>query len=115
MSTLSFAFGMLTMIAVMLIAVIVVGIVKVYKLENKFNKHDLWITDRIQSIVQEDAETRRQLYDHTGRMEESLHRAMESLHRATNDQITDAVTQCNSYTDKRIDQSKNKTKDILKG
>lgn len=108
MSTLSFAFGMLTMVAVILVAVIVVGIVKVYRLENKFNKHDLWITDRVQSIVQEDAETRRQLYDHTGRMEDLIYRAI-------NDQITDAITQCNSYTDKRIDQSKNKTKDILKG
>lgn len=102
MSTLSFAFGMLAMFAVALVIAIVVGIVKVYKLETKFNKHDL-----------EAAETRQQAHRIVDELRREIYLEHERMMRAVNDQITDSVTQCNSYTDKRVDQSKNKN--ILKG
>ena len=97
METTMFALGVLAMIMVMLITVVVVGIVKVFKMHKQiinlyshFYDSERHLNDRCRDIE-------RIAHDRFDRME-------EHFPRSVNDQITDAVTQSNSYTDKRIDK-----------
>ena len=53
METLSFAFGVLAMVAVVLLAVVVVGIVKVYKQSNQINHLEREINDFYRKLDEE--------------------------------------------------------------
>lgn len=86
METLSFAFGVLTMVGVALAVLIVFSVLKVIKLNKQIREHEDYIQVLEQSV--------------RGRID----RVEEYIPKAINDQITDSVTQCNSYTDKRIDK-----------
>jgi len=50
MGILSFAFGVLTVVAVMLVAVVVVGIVKVLKMQKEINSLERWVGDTENSV-----------------------------------------------------------------
>ena len=104
METLSFAFGMLTMVGVVFAALIVVNIVKVYKQQSVING----IKEHLRVIDERHESFRTQSYRDMNESNNNIYRSMHEHHedamRIINSQITDAVTQCNSYTDKRIDK-----------
>lgn len=128
MNTLAFTFGIVCTIAVISVAVLVWAVVKVLKQEKKFNKHEddlLAFADQVWK--QRDEERRNQnqdrveLQNHLDRRFDGIYRDMDDRHRDVytqiNSQITDAVTQCKSYTDSRIDKmiEGNKPKQVIKG
>ena len=89
METLSFAFGVLTMLGVVFAALIVVTIVKAYKQQTRIQQLEDWLSN-----VERDYQCQN----------DEVHRVMDQQISSVNDQITDSVTQCNSYTDHRIDK-----------
>jgi len=95
METLSFAFGVLAMVAVILLTVVVVGIVKVYKQSNQINYLERGINDVYRKM---DEEIR------------VAHDTMSQDRRELNQRIDDL----NSYVDSRIDKTINK-KQLIKG
>ena len=97
METTMFALGVLATIMVMLITVVVVGIVKVFKMGTQIRNLYLDFNDSGKNINSLISEIERSIDGRLVHMEGHFHREI-------NDQITDAVTQSNSYTDKRIDK-----------
>ena len=95
METLSFAFGVLAMVAVILLAVVVVGIVKVYKQSNQIDYLERGMSDVYRKM---DEEVRH------------AHDTMSQDRRELNQRIDDL----NSYVDSRIDKTINK-KQLIKG
>jgi predicted PurR-regulated permease PerM len=97
METTMFALGVLSMVAVILITAIVVGMFKVIKIARQVQELNQWMSDFERNVWQqvngEDVEIHRRIDG-----------ILNDVPRAINDQITDSVTQCNSYTDKRIDK-----------
>ena len=111
METTMFALGVLAMIMVMLITVVVVGIVKVFRMNRQIKNlytyiHEVEIAqtngmDRFESRVDSRLQD---VYRDVNMVESTIRNGMDHFERAVNDQITDAVTVGNSYTDKRIDK-----------
>ena len=95
METLSFAFGVLAMVAVVLLTVVVVGVVKVYKQSNQINYLERGLSDVYRKM---DEEIR------------VVHDTMSQDRRELNRRIDDL----NSYVDSRIDKTINK-KQLIKG
>ena len=95
METLSFAFGVLAMVAVILLAVVVVGIVKVYKQSNQIDYLERGMSDVYRKM---DEEIR------------VVHDTMSQDRRELNQRIDEL----NSYVDSRIDKTINK-KQLIKG
>ena len=94
METLSFTFGVLSVVAVIMLTVIVMGIVKVLKQQNQ-----------IQSIK-----------DHIHHAENRLDKNFHDTHRLVNDlhkQTGQRIDQLNSYVDSRIDKCEAK-KQLIK-
>ena len=93
METTMFALGVLAMIMVMLVTVVVVGIVKVFRMHKQVREFYSHLTEieRYQGERLRDVE----------RNNDNYHMMFQTQ---VNDQITDAVTQSSSYTDKRIDK-----------
>jgi len=93
METLSFAFGMLSVVAVILIAVVAVGIVKVFKMQSDIN--NLYRTlDNIDS----------QIHDRISSEYSDLERVISDDRKELNLRI-DSL---NSYVDSRFDTMENK-------
>ena len=95
METLSFAFGVLAMVAVILLAVVVVGIVKVYKQSNQIDYLERGMSDVYRKMDEEIRVT---------------HDIISQDRRELNQRIDDL----NSYVDSRIDKTINK-KQLIKG
>lgn len=95
METLSFAFGVLAMVAVILLTVVVVGIVKVYKQSNQINHLEREINNFYRKLDEEVRVT---------------HDIISQDRRELNQRIDDL----NSYVDSRIDKTINK-KQLIKG
>jgi len=91
MNTLAFAFGMLTVVAIIMIVVIVIGMVKVAKQQDKITSLEKWIddTNRFAEINRQEVERRiteevRILADEIGH----VHRIMDSRFDKFEDKIT---------------------------
>jgi hypothetical protein len=108
METIYFVLGMLSIIGVAFVATIVWGVVKISRLLKTIKQQEEWIINN-----------ERHIHDNIHRLREDLERRMDNMERhayghvtdlqremelKTNSQITDAVTQSTSYTDKRIDK-----------
>ena len=103
-----FVLGMLSIVGASIIATIVWGVVKISKLlraiknqEEMIHSSDRNVWDNIHRL-REDLDRRigevdRHANDHVNELQREMDRRI-------NDQITDSVTQCSSYTDKRIDK-----------
>ena len=93
METLSFAFGMLTVVAVMLVAVVVVGIVKILKMQKEINSLERWISNTEDSV--------------NARMNQEI----ERINNVINDdrrELNLRIDSIMSYTDSRFDKMENK-------
>lgn len=93
METLSFAFGMLSVVAVILIAVVAVGIVKVFKMQSSINN----------------------LYRTLDNIDSHIHNRISSeysdLERVISDdrkELNLRIDSLNSYVDSRFDKMENK-------
>lgn len=93
METTMFALGVLTMIMVILITVVVIGIVKVFRMTQQIKNLYSYISDSDRHLNDRCREIERSSDERLVRMEEHFHRA-----------ITSQIEQSNSYTDKRIDK-----------
>ena len=93
METLSFAFGMLTVVAVVITAVVIVGIVKVFKMQKEINSLERWISNT------EDSANRRidEQLDH-------ISNVINNDRRELNLRIDSIM----SYADSRFDKMENK-------
>ena len=139
MNTLAFTFGIVCTIAAIFVAVLIWTIVKVVKQEKTIKQLNDDSRDQFNNIWrrrdedekwrgENDREFHRHLDsrfkdlegktdNHTSDLYRNLAQVENDVHRAINDQITDAVTQCKSYTDSRIDKmiEGNKPKQVIKG
>ena len=139
MNTLAFTFGIVCTIAAIFVAVLIWTIVKVVKQEKTIKQLNDNSIDQFNNIWrrrdedekwrgENDREFHRHLDsrfkdlegktdNHTSDLYRNLAQVENDVHRAINDQITDAVTQCKSYTDSRIDKmiEGNKPKQVIKG
>jgi DNA anti-recombination protein RmuC len=126
METMYFVLGMLSIIGVIAIATIVWGIVKISKLLKVIKQQEEWIINNERQIhdtlyrLREDLERRMDIMErHANGYVTDLQREMaqkleglerdvtdhaDHLHLRIDSQITDAVTQSTSYTDRRIDK-----------
>ena len=95
METLSFAFGVLAMIAIILVALVVVGIVKVYNQQKQIN-----------NLNAREESTHRRIDDEMRNVYQQMHENREIAFRRLDD--------LQSYVDSRIDKSINK-KQVIKG
>ena len=139
MNTLAFTFGIVCTIAAIFVAVLIWTIVKVVKQEKTIKQLNDDSRDQFNNIWrrrdedekwrgENDREFHRHLDsrfkdlegktdNHTSDLYRNLAQVENDVHRAINDQITDAVTQCKSYTDSRVDKmiEGNKPKQVIKG
>jgi len=97
MEILSFTFGVLLMIGLLSIIAIVVGTVRVLKQQKAIRQLQDQLTDLERNVYEQIVEESRMITNRIDFIESNFPRVI-------NDQITDAVTQCNSYTDKRVDK-----------
>jgi predicted Holliday junction resolvase-like endonuclease len=95
METLSFAFGVLAMIATILVVLVVVGIVKVYNQQKQIN-----------NLNAREESTHRRIDDEMRNVYQQMHENREIAFRRLDD--------LQSYVDSRIDKSINK-KQVIKG
>jgi hypothetical protein len=93
METLSFAFGVLTIIGVALVTAVVVGMVKVVKMQNQLEGLEKWVSDSESNIMRE-LENR----------ESSLSRILSEDRRELNHRIDETYR----YVDSRFDKMENK-------
>jgi predicted PurR-regulated permease PerM len=111
METTMFALGVLTMIMVIMITVVVIGIVKVFRMSKQITNLYSYIRDTEQDLNNRDLSIERSIdqrmsdmYRDINMIESTMHNGLEHATKAVNSQITDSVTQSASYTDKRIDK-----------
>jgi len=95
METLSFAFGVLAMVAIMLVVVVVAGIVKVYNQQKQINTL-MSISEEINRRIDNEV---REIYHQMHDNKEVTFRRLDELQ---------------SYIDSRIDKTMNK-KQLIKG
>ena len=93
METMYFILGMLSIVAAAFVATIVWGIVKIVKHQKQIQNLQNNFDDHSQAVWRVRDEDVRNI---GGNLNNEI--------RAINDQITDAVTQCKSYTDSRFDK-----------
>ena len=111
METLSFAFGVLSVIAVVLVTVVAVGIVKVFKMQNNIdNLHR--IVDNSENHIHQRISNE---YTNLDRIINDDRREMLSLHKESIDetikvfeQVDKRLNDLNSYVDSRFDKMENK-------
>lgn len=104
METLSFAFGMLTMVGVALATVVVVGIVKVFKMQNKIENMQSWIVENHNHVLQRISSDNQEVHQRIGHEVDGLHRVFSDDRR----ELSDRIDQVNSYVDSRFDKMENK-------
>ena len=93
METLSFAFGVLTVVAVMLVTVVVVGIIKVLKMQKDISSLERWISNTEDTL-------------HT-----RVNQSLENINNVINDDrrgLHERIDELNRYTDSRFDKMENK-------
>ena len=95
METLSFAFGVLAMVAIMLVVVVVAGIVKVYNQQKQIN-----------TLMSISEETNRRIDNEVREIYHQMHDNREVAFRR--------LDELQSYIDSRIDKTINK-KQLIKG
>ena len=108
METMYFVLGMLSIIGAAILATIVWGTLKIVNLLKTIKQHEEWMTNNERNVYDIIHRTREDLDRRLDNMERHANGYVTDLQREmevkTNSQITDAVTQSTSYTDKRIDK-----------
>ena len=104
MEVLSFALGMLAMVAIALVIVIVVGIVKVFRQQRELKTTQEWLSNLERNVWSRFEDVDKDI----NRRENNLYNAIADNGRDLGQQIENAYTSArdmaNSYTDSRIDK-----------
>ena len=99
---------MLLIVGAIILATIVWGVLKISSLLKATNDHEQWIVNNDRHVWEALERLREELERRHEIGEQRAHGYVTDLQREmevkTNSQITDAVTQSTSYTDKRIDK-----------
>lgn len=117
METLSFAFGVLSMVGLLLVITIVVGAVKVLKQQNQIKGLEQWLSDFQRDVSQEINRRDEELRRDTDQRMDHIHRVIDE----TSNHIDRSYSESISYTDSRLDKLEQKltgtlgAKQILKG
>ena len=93
METLSFTFGVLSMIGLLSVIAIVAGTIKVLK-QQKTTRH----LERRLDVLEEN------LFKYIDSKTQILHDRADCMEREFSRMTDEAVIKCNSYTDKRVDK-----------
>lgn len=93
MGILSFAFGVLTVIAVMLVAAVVVGIVKVLKMQKEISSQERWISNTESALDARITQEHDRIVNVIGDDRKELNQRINEVYR---------------YTDSRFDKMENK-------
>ena len=103
-----FVLGMLSIIGAIALALIVWGVLKINKLLKAIKQQEEWIANNDRNVWENFRQLREDLERRQDNMERHVYQNVTELQREMdmkiNDQITDAVTESHSYTDKRIDR-----------
>ena len=115
METLSFAFGMLTVIGAAFAALVVVGIVKVFKMQKQISSLQLVISNAQDEIHQRITHEGSTLSGAINRQDREINQRIthegSELSRVIGDdrrEINQRVDQLNSYVDSRLDKLESK-------
>ena len=100
----SFVLGMLAVIGVAVVTLVVVGMVKIYKL----NKKHLSIIDELNS-------TRNNIYSYFNDESRYANQRIAEMERQAELHVDNLKRDLTSYVDSRIDKLQSKPKEILKG
>lgn len=100
----SFVLGMLSVIGVAVVTLVVLGMVKIYKLNKKHS-----------FIVNELNLTRDNIYSHINTESRYANQRMVEMERHAQLHVDDLKRELMSYVDSRIDKIQSKPKEILKG
>ncbi len=124
METTYFVLGMLSVIAVTFVITVIMGLLKI----NKQQKTTDELIERIKGLHLDHSQQFDNVYRNIDQTvnefnrlirdkENDFDRRFDYTETKINSQITDAVTQCKSYTDSRIDRvlDMNKPKQVIKG
>lgn len=93
----SFAFGVLSMIGLLLAILVVVGAVKAIKQRKQ-------LTELIMRLSQFEQDTTVRISNSIDHMQRRINETEGDLNIRINNQHTELTASCNSYTDKRIDK-----------
>jgi hypothetical protein len=121
MEILSFALGMLTIVAVALVVVIVVGIVKVFKQQSDIRSTQEWLSNHEQNVNNQFREFQGTVSRQENDLYKSIGESRRDLYEAVDNKYTDAISTANAYTDSRLDKLEQKlsgtlgTKQVIKG
>lgn len=110
---LAFAFGMLAMVAIIMMVAIVVGMVKAVKQQNKITSLEKWIDDtnrfaenNIQELERRITDDNRQIYDEIATKDRQVREEIGLLHRHQSDvergiyaEINETRNRFDRYTD----------------
>jgi len=129
METLSFTFGVLSVVAVIFVAAIVLGIVKVLKQQKQINS----IQSEIERVWQYNSQLSQEIHQRISSHQESVIRSIDEtnqrighteaeLYRHVDTNVEDVQrriditrSDLNSYIDSRIDKLSANTKQLIKG
>jgi len=121
MEILSFALGMLAMVAIALVIVIVLGIIKVFKQQKELKSTQEWLTNFEHNVWQSQEEWRRDIDTRETHIYNALADNGRDLHQMIEDKYTGAIGMANAYTDSRLDKLEQKltgtlgAKQVIKG
>lgn len=100
METTYFALGVLSMVAVMFVAVIVVGLIKVIRMEKNLKDLKSETIDQVKELYRISDSSRVDVYRELSETRENMFR-----------HIDDQIRECRKYTDKRVDKTLNLKED----
>lgn len=110
----SFVLGMLTIVAVTIVAAIVVGLVKITQLKAKTKS----LEETIVSIERDLRHELDNVYNNMSREDEEIRRIIEDTNRditMVERTFSNQINETRKYIDSRIDKTLNNSKQILKG
>jgi hypothetical protein len=104
MEILSFTLGMLTIVAITLLIVIVVGIVKVFRQQRELKSTQEWLNNHEQYISNRFIELERTMNSTENNIYNTIAERGRDLHQQIEAAYTNARDIANAYTDSRIDK-----------
>ena len=104
METVSFAFGVLSMVGLLLVITIVAGAVKVLKQQKQIKGLEQWLSDFQRDVSQEINKREEELRRDTEQRMDHIHRVIDEVSNHVDKSYSESI----SYTDSRLDKLESK-------
>jgi predicted Holliday junction resolvase-like endonuclease len=104
METVSFAFGVLSMVGLLLVITIVAGAVKVLKQQKQIKGLEQWLSDFQRDVSQEINKREEELRRDTDQRMDHIHRVIDEVSNHVDKSYSESI----SYTDSRLDKLESK-------